>query len=95
MQDRDTLECCTHGAAYATYVCEHLVQESSYQWFSCEPDDDVQWPDSWCHLCHEHFLAEGEWNEKSEVAAGSPSTIKLLCHHCYLAKRAACEVHFI
>jgi hypothetical protein len=40
----DRIECATHGQAYATYVCEHLVRASGAEWYSAEPIDEDPWP---------------------------------------------------
>ncbi len=78
------IECDTHGSAFTTYVCEHLVANPAQEWFSREPDDTNQWPDAWCAICDGYFQEEGEWNEKNE----SKLSVKLLCHHCYEGKRS-------
>jgi hypothetical protein len=87
----DRVECATHGQAYATYVCEHLVRASGAEWYSAEPIDEDPWPGAWCKKCHAEFLTAGEWNEASEEAAGLK--LSLLCHFCYEATKARCIVH--
>lgn len=92
MSDEDEIECCEHGKAFATFICRHLVEGSNREWHSAEPDEEDQWPDAWCGECHQHYEAEGEWNEASEQAAG-PDNIKLICHHCYERFRSQCTFH--
>ena len=93
MSETETLPCSTHGEAHITYVCQHLIHGSNTDWHSREPDEESPWPDAWCGLCHMHFQAEGEWNERSEHAAGLAA--ELLCPQCYEARRAACSVHYL
>jgi len=95
MSDAKKVECCEHGESIATFVCQHLINCENTQWYSCKPDDEAPWPDSWCGKCPQHFDAEGEWNEESEVAAELSGNIKLLCHHCYERIRSKCNMHFI
>jgi len=83
MEEHETLECGEHGQAFVTYICCHLIEGESLAWHSERPSDDDQWPDAWCNACHRFFLAEGEWNERSEEAASIVDNVKLVCHHCY------------
>jgi hypothetical protein len=78
------ISCGTHGPAYGTYVCEHLIGNPEQQWFSEEPNQENPWPDAWCGICDATFQTQGEWNEKNE----NNLKIKLLCHFCYEAFRA-------
>jgi hypothetical protein len=89
----EKVTCASHGEAYATYICEHLVGAVNVDWYSEEPNKDDLWPDAWCARCQREFAAEGEWNEKSERAAGL--AIKLICHHCYEQFRSQCRTHNI
>ena len=89
MNDKVTCEC--HGEAYATYVCKHLVGASGIGWYSAEPVADDQWPNAWCEECNKAYVAEGEWNERSEKAAKLEA--KLICHVCYENFRSQCQVH--
>lgn len=95
MSDNESIWCKKHGSAQRTYVCRHLVEGESNQWYSPPPLPDDPWPDAWCETCHAHLLAEGEWNEASEMAAGGPDNIMVICHHCYDSIRARSEVHEI
>ena len=79
-----TLECKTHGRAFATYICEHLAANPQQEWYSEIPNEQKRWPDAWCSVCDEAFQSEGEWNERNE----SKLRIKLFCHHCYESHRA-------
>lgn len=80
-----TVECGEHGEAQATYVCEHLAENPSQEWYCDIPAEDNPWPDAWCAKCNAIFLREGEWNERNE----SEMRIKLLCAGCYEAGLAA------
>ena len=88
-----TVTCECHGEAYESFVCEHLTNASGVDWYSAEPIDDDPWPSAWCDKCHKAFLAEGEWNEKSENAANLKAD--LICHQCYESIRAKCNVHIL
>lgn len=81
---RKQIRCGTHGTAYETYVCEHLLANPNQRWFSEARDQENPWPDAWCSVCEAFFQAQGEWNEKNEKNL----KIKLLCHLCYEAFRA-------
>jgi len=95
MSERRPIECSTHGPAYVTYVCRHLIEGTNTHWYSGEVDEEHPWPDSWCAICHQFYEAEGEWNDKSEAAAHIEDTLKILCHHCYARIRATCTTHMI
>ena len=89
----NVVACNEHGEAIATFICCHLVQGERLEWFSGDIDDETSYPDAWCGKCHESYLKEGEWNEKSENAVGV-GTIQLICHHCYekIKKRCRCFI---
>lgn len=95
MADDDLVDCEEHGKGCATYVCGHLARGENHEWYSSEPIDDDAWPSAWCSKCHEHFSAEGEWNEVSEEAADIGNQVLILCHHCYEDLRDCCHVHYI
>ncbi len=82
--DPDKVSCSTHGEAYTTYVCEHLVKNPVQRWYSSPPSADNRWPDAWCLQCNAVFLKEGEWNERNEDTV----IPKILCHKCYEAAQA-------
>ena len=73
------IECSAHSKGFATYVCEHLLENPAQQWFSNKPDDDQPWPDGWCASCEALFLEQGEWNDKNQPLR----EIKMVCHRCY------------
>ncbi len=78
------VECCTHGKQQATYVCQHIVQTlkdgKSRGFWSAEPEQGNERPDSWCTACEEMVNSlGGEWNDESEAFAG----VTLLCGACY------------
>jgi hypothetical protein len=81
---KNRLDCQTHGAAYATYVCEHLTSNPAQEWLSEEPDSENQWPDAWCKACDAFFRQEGEWNEANQENA----KMRLVCHYCYETARS-------
>jgi uncharacterized protein DUF6882 len=81
------IACGTHGEAYETFVCEHLVAHPEQRWFSQEPDSENPWPDAWCAVCNAFFEAQGEWNQKNQAHL----KIELLCHLCYQQFRAKSE----
>jgi hypothetical protein len=87
----DKIECDTHGQAFTTFVCQHLVGGEGLEWHSTEPDEENPWPDAWCGECNAAFEREGEWNEKSE----SEVRIKIVCHRCYESTKARCTVHYV
>lgn len=82
MSDSDKkVECDTHGAAEATFVCQHLVGGEKLGFnlgYDPEHPDDL-YPDAWCNECDNVLEAEREWSDKAAEFAG----IKLLCSHCY------------
>jgi hypothetical protein len=78
------INCGTHGMAYETFVCEHLIANPEQQWFSQKPNEENQWPDSWCAACETAFREQGGWNDQNK----SGPKVSLLCHYCYHAFRA-------
>jgi hypothetical protein len=78
------IHCNTHGTAYETYVCEHLIGNPGQPWFSQEPDLENPWPDAWCGVCDSFLQEHGRWNGQNEKNI----KIRLLCHYCYQALRA-------
>ncbi len=89
----DLLQCATHGSAYTTYVCEHLVGAAGVPWYSGEADTDNKWPDAWCEQCHIAYAAAGEWNDESTAAADM--SLSLLCHQCYDDTRSRCDARHV
>jgi hypothetical protein len=79
-----TIQCNEHGSAYETFICEHLLKDPQQLWCSREPTAENPWPDAWCQQCDKEFQRFGEWNEENEDKV----PIKLICHHCYLKRRA-------
>jgi hypothetical protein len=75
----EPIHCSKHGEGFATFVCEHLVANPIQPWHGGYPTEESPWPDSWCSLCHQNFLKEGEWNEKNEQFIA----ITTICHHCF------------
>ena len=87
------VNCKSHGTANETFVCEHLVGASGINWYSASPIKNDLWPSAWCEKCHQSFLKESEWNEKSEKCANL--TAKILCHHCYEETKKQCNAHLV
>jgi hypothetical protein len=72
--------CETHGECYRTYVCTHLLGESSGLGFNCgEASSDNLFPDAWCDDCELIRAAHDGWNDQSEKLA----KISVLCSGCY------------
>jgi hypothetical protein len=90
--DLDEITCEAHGKAYATFVCQHLLKKRRQTWH-CEPaTDDEPWPSAWCDVCHEAYVAEGEWNDRSEAAANLDEVVQVICHRCYEMLRGGQKV---
>jgi hypothetical protein len=81
---RTEITCDSRTAGFETFVCQHLVENPSQEWFSDTPTESNPWPDAWCTICNEAFKEQGEWNGQNE----SRMKIKLLCHRCYGSARA-------
>ena len=75
---REEIACASHTAGFETFVCEHLAQNPSQEWFSETPTEASPWPDAWCEECNRAFEEQGEWNGQNERRM----KIKLLCHRC-------------
>ena len=73
------IRCDEHPIAYSTYVCAHLINRPTQEWFGDEPSEEKGWPDAWCSKCNKQFEKEGEWNDKNM----SKVDIRLVCHLCY------------
>jgi hypothetical protein len=74
----EKVECSRHGEGYATFVCQHLANDSARGFFHGGSDGDAR-PDAWCLACDLMLEAHGDWDEASEAEAG----ITLLCSGCY------------
>ncbi len=81
---RSQIACANHTTGFETFVCQHLVENPSQEWFSENPTESNPWPDSWCVTCNQAFEEQGEWNGQNEWRM----KIKLLCHRCYESARA-------
>lgn len=81
--DPGTVECVTHGAQPATYVCRHVVEtlrDGRARGFWCAHDPGNPRPDAWCSDCEARLQQTGgEWNEEN----GSMAGVTLLCAACY------------
>ena len=62
--DRPTIQCETHGAAFQTFVCPHLLSAPKQVWFAA-PTESNKCPDVWRSACNVLFEQEGEWNDRS------------------------------
>jgi hypothetical protein len=89
MANLRTVDCGTHGKAYRTLLCSHLVENPVQQWFYSQPAEDDPWPVAWCALCHIEYKKEGEWNEKNKDIPG----MRVACHLCYEDARARSVDH--
>jgi hypothetical protein len=78
-----TIVCEEHGASEEAFICQHLLSEPHQLWCSRKPSPDDPCPDAWCLQCDEHFLEQGEWNERNE----GKIPIKLVCQGCYTRLR--------
>lgn len=76
----ENIQCVTHGECRETFVCTHLLGESSGLGFNRdEPTDQNPFPDAWCDACEIILAGHGGWNEQSEKLV----KISLLCSGCY------------
>ncbi|HEY2461792.1 MAG TPA: DUF2199 domain-containing protein [Candidatus Acidoferrum sp.] len=76
----DKIQCATHGECEQTFVCLHLLGETSGLGFNGdEPTAARPFPDAWCDDCELIRAAHGGWNEQSEKL----TKISLLCSGCY------------
>ena len=80
---RSEIICANHTTGFETFVCQHLVENPSQEWFSDTPTESNPWPDAWCTICNDAFKEQGEWNGQNEWRM----KIKLLCHRCYESAR--------
>ena len=56
------VNCSSHGLAYETSLCRHLVLDHEQEWFFYEGiSKDNPWPDAWCSLCQAEYLKKGKW----------------------------------
>jgi len=79
------VECCTHGPAFATFVCRHVVFGTGQGFVASGEDPDDPCPDAWCDKCNRRQLASGgAWTDETEAFA----EITLLCNGCYEVARA-------
>ena len=76
----DTVQCETHGETPQTFVCSHLMGESTALGFNRnEPSADEPFPDAWCDNCEIIRAQHGGWDDVPEDVC----SIKLLCSECY------------
>lgn len=80
----EKLECATHGEGQETFVCTHLVGETSGLGFNRdEPSHDERFPGAWCDDCELIRAAHDGWNEQSRKLV----TMSLVCSGCYQRAR--------
>jgi len=90
VEENPFIDCPTHGRERATLVCQHIAESLTSRecvgfWWS--RDDDSEFPDAWCAICHERHEAAGlEWEGEALGQLGA----KLLCATCYVEARALC-----
>jgi|SRR5882672_2921265 len=76
----EKIQCATHGEAWQTFVCVHLIGDNFGLGFNRnEPTAENEFPDAWCDECENARVEHGGWNEQSEKL----TKIKLLCSSCY------------
>jgi hypothetical protein len=77
----DTVQCALHGETRQTFVCTHLLGESSGLGFNREenPGEENPCPDAWCDDCEIIRAAHGSWDSVPEELC----KIELLCSECY------------
>ena len=76
----ETVQCNTHGETEQTFVCTHLVGETSGLGFNRdEPDEENPFPDAWCDNCELIHAAHGGWSDEAKKL----TKIVLLCAGCY------------
>ena len=76
----DTVHCETHGETPQTFVCTHLIGESSGLGFNRkDPSEQEPFPDAWCDNCEIIRAEHGGWDDVPEDLC----KIVLLCSECY------------
>ena len=91
--EKPKIMCASHGERFSTFICKHLLGAKDVAWYSGEPSPENPWPSAWCEQCHQAFLTEGEWNERSNSAANLE--IVAVCHSCYESFKIRCVPHGI
>jgi hypothetical protein len=87
MEEKNYIECATHGHTEPALICHHLVDNGRTQalgFYQADIDpDNREWGDlnAWCGQCDAMLESEGEWNDASEAFAD----IKVVCIECYRA----------
>jgi hypothetical protein len=76
----DSVQCAIHGESRKTFVCAHLLGETTGLGFNRDdPTDDNPFPDAWCDNCELIRTSHNGWNDESQKLA----KISLLCSGCY------------
>lgn len=82
------VECASHGAQPAAFVCQHVARSLrtgrpvGFFWSSYT---STPRPDAWCRECEERVQRTGgEWTDESEADLG----VTLVCGSCYDRVRA-------
>ncbi len=76
----DKVLCEQHGETDETFVCEHLIGETSGLGFNREePSEEYPYPDAWCDNCEVIRAAHDGWTDEAQGLA----KIALLCFECY------------
>jgi len=78
------ISCSEHGEQRPAYVCAHLQNNPSQDWFSNLQSRDDLFPDAWCAACEEVFQKRGVWDDESE----EQPDIAVVCENCYENMRA-------
>jgi len=79
IDESDLITCDTHGQKPPAYICNHLYEHPSQEWFSELPGKVNLCPDAWCVACESVFQKSGGWTDESQ---GKPR-ITMVCENCY------------
>jgi hypothetical protein len=76
----ETVHCDVHGETPRSFVCRHLIGESTGLGFHREvPSEQDPFPDAWCDNCEIIRAEHGSWDDVPEDL----QSIALLCTSCY------------
>jgi len=76
----ETVNCSIHGETQRSFVCTHLLGESTGMGFNRRsPSDEDPFPDAWCDNCEIIRAEHGDWDNVPEHL----QSIALLCSGCY------------
>jgi len=78
-EDSELITCSTHGRRVPAYICKHLHENPSQEWYSELQGKDNLHPDAWCTQCEATFQKLGGWSDDS----GENAEITVVCESCY------------